>query len=98
MAYGATVSVLLPDSTPASVSDALQAQIGHGCRILEGMGYDPELLTLLSAANGSSIPADLAVLPTINCQPAHFAGLSDKREALFIALDHLHQQAPGALQ
>ena len=95
LAYGATVAILLPATTPASVRDALIEQIGHGRRILSGMGYDPGLLTLLQADSTDQLPALLAELPATQLHPAGFAALNDKREALFLALDHLQLQAPS---
>lgn len=93
IAYGARVAILLPQTTPASVINALQEQLGHAHALLTGMGYDPTLIT--SLPDNEALIAGLKNLPPLAMQPARHAALADKREALFIAIDHLHQQAPS---
>lgn len=92
IAFGARVAILLPDTTPDSVSEALHGQLDHGHRLLSSMGYDAALITALP--DNDELINKLDDLPTLDMDPARYAALADKREALFIAIDHLHQQAP----
>lgn len=97
LAYGAaSVAVLPGNATPPRVLMELRAQVHYAQALLEGMGYpgslvrllvttgeEPELGNLLEEAARSAIPR------------AGFAGLDDKRQALRMAVDHLHGAAPA---
>ncbi len=86
LAYGAR-QVLLFDggSVPNSVHPGLQEQVRMCQAILEGLGYPAEAIQL--TAN----PQPQAVMPDI--QRAGFAAQEDKRTVMYMAIDHLGQQA-----
>lgn len=88
IAYGADAVLLAePAALDAGVSAALDEQVAIADALLAGMGY-PEVVRRWP---GDARPA-LAAMPAR--RPAGHAGLGDKRQALFMALDHLHDQAP----
>jgi len=96
-AFGA-VRVLLLSSRDiaASVTAALQAQLGVTRALLDGMGYPSGALVLISEAAGGQIPPDLLREgPELQVEAAAFACLDDKRAVLRLALDHLFHQAPA---
>lgn len=91
-AYGAK-KVLLIDggSLPVVVYSALREQIAITKEILSGMGYVPEAIDIISV---NELPRDCQpVLPQFD--RAMFAGLTDKRQAAFLAIDYLYSNAPG---
>jgi len=89
LAYGAAAVVLAePAALDAGVRTALVEQSRIADTLLAGMGY-PEVVMLWS---GNTQP-ELAPMPA---RPAAgYAGLADKRQALYMALDHLYAHAPS---
>lgn len=90
LAYGARCVLLINgDSQPDSVQVALDEQLAFSGDLLGGMGYPENAVRLV---NLSAIPAECeACMPDI--KPAGHAGLEDKRQAAFMALDYLCQEA-----
>lgn len=90
-AYGAK-KVLLIDggALPDMVYSALQEQVIISKEILGGMGYETNAIDFVSARNLHR--EHKAVLPEMDT--ASFAGLNDKRQAVFLAIDFLHDKAP----
>jgi len=95
LAYGAAQVVLLaPLQMLPSTRRLLGEQVETGQRILEGLGYEPHRLRLLDA--GTDLTAELLGEPSYDSlRPASFAPLSEKRTTLWLAIDHLHAQAPS---
>ncbi|HXK57327.1 MAG TPA: 4Fe-4S binding protein, partial [Gammaproteobacteria bacterium] len=90
LAWGAHRVVLELDSMPApQVRLALDGQLQMVSELLRGMDY-PDSAVLISEAGGWS-PGVGSGMPDI--EPAAHAAMDDKRTALFLALDHLHDQA-----
>jgi ferredoxin len=62
--------------------------------VLEGLGFDPARIRLVE---GQQLPGTLEGAPPPAVPAAGFAALGGKREILRLALDHLHGQAPEAV-
>ena len=89
LAYGArSVTLLLTEQTPVSVSDAMQSQVLLARAILEGLGLDGTAITLAGIES-------LWLTPGIGknnaeaLRPATFGGVEDKRAVLRFAIDHI---------
>lgn len=95
LAYGAAQVVLLaPLEMLPSTRRLLDEQVETGRRILEGLGYEPRRLRILDA--DTDLSAHLLGEPSYpTIRPASFAPLSEKRTTLWLAVDHLHAQAPS---
>lgn len=88
LAYGAVAVVLAePENLSTQVQMALFAQSQVANVLLASMGY-PEAVVHWS---GGDLP-QLAALPSRSA--ATYAGMSDKRQTLYMALDHLYSMAP----
>lgn len=91
LAYGARRVILQqPEPAPSSLLDeALKGPLQMVQEIMQGLGYPGgavamgPLETLLERADCGMPPIE----------PARYAAMDDKRTALFMALDHLQQQA-----
>jgi ferredoxin len=79
-------------SVPAQVLDALKAQLLTAREILSGLGYADNAVQLVDAEQVN--PATQVAMPTI--PPATYAGFNDKRQVMFLALDHLYENSPDA--
>lgn len=90
LAYGAR-GVLLVDGggMPGSSRRAVMEQLGFVREILSPLGYPEESVRLIQVDDLDRCPA--VVMPDI--APATYAGMGDKRQILFLAIDHLHAQA-----
>jgi len=95
LAAGAEQVLLLDTpNVPDMVRNLLQRELKTTQAMLQGMGYQPEQVRLISAQ-------DLAVVEL--AQPLHLIPTVDvvaetnKRDALFVALDHLIENAETAL-
>jgi len=85
LAYGARrVWLALDDEVPARSREALQGPLRMVAAILRGLDYPAGAVALLGDADGQRMPA---------IEAARHAPMNDKRTGLFLALDHLHQQA-----
>lgn len=95
LAYGASEVVLLrgggEETGPVR---ELQAQVEQARAVLEGLGFDPARIRLVE---GHQLPGTLEGAPPPAVPAAGFAALGAKREILRLALDHLHGQAPEAV-
>jgi len=93
LAYGAgRVLVLAPWGTPGGDRRALQTQIAYAHAILETMGYPPESVAMVDSEQAAR--AAMEQTDPLSCPPAGFAGLSEKRTTLRLAIGHLHEHAP----
>lgn len=94
LAFGAQrVGLLDSAQVPQRSRDELDRQIEVVAALLAGLGYPAEAVSRIGVeADGwqAWIAAGTA-MPEI--EPATYAGLDDKRETLFFALDHLRAQA-----
>lgn len=93
LAYGARRVLLLESpSMAARVSNALQMQLLTAQEILLGLGYADDAIALVRSDDINT--ACDALMPELPA--ATFAGLSEKRRMMFMALDHLHAHSPAA--
>ncbi|MEJ2645401.1 MAG: 4Fe-4S dicluster domain-containing protein [Gammaproteobacteria bacterium] len=93
LAYGAgRVLVLVPWGTPASDRRALQTQIAYTGAILETMGYPPGSVAMVDREQAARTAMEAGT--ELSCPAAGFAGLSEKRTTLRLAIGHLHEHAP----
>ena len=93
LAYGARRVLLVnSQSVTARVHYALQMQLLIAQEILAGLGYADDAIALVDGDELNNA-AD-ALMPELPA--ATFAGLSEKRRAMFLALDHLHAHGPAA--
>ncbi len=95
LAFGAgSVALLITPDAPPSVRRALTAEVELGRTLLEALGYPAGGLRRLEAddaalnalADGRRLPGDLPA--------AAFQTFDEKRTNLYLALDHLYEQAP----
>ena len=93
LAYGAKRVLLLKSQAMAArVQNALQMQLLVAEEILLGLGYADAAIALVGSDELNT--ACDAVMPEL--QAATFAGLSEKRRMMYMALDHLHAHSPAA--
>jgi len=92
LAYGAKRVLLFDGGYLSSTAmAALQTQLRTASEILQGLGYPADAIQLVGKtemANGL-----IAVMPDL--PSATHAGLNDKRQVMYMAIDHLYQHAPG---
>jgi ferredoxin len=88
IAYGArSIRLLDTPQIPAQARQEVDRQLAYARTILVGLGYPEKALGWLAGS------ADLSPeMPPI--EPASYAGLDAKRQVLYLAVDHLHVQAP----
>lgn len=96
LALGARrVGLLDSAQVPQRSREELERQLEVCAGLLEGMGYPTAAVERI----GSGAPAWQNWLNSPGAMPefeaATYAGLDDKRETLFFALDHLHGEADG---
>ena len=88
LSFGAQQVCLYDEPNTPSVSrEQLQAQLAIAQHLLSGMGYAADALVL-----SDTLPTTGGITQTIKA--ATQAGLSNKRQQYFTALDHLYAQAP----
>jgi ferredoxin len=93
LAWGASrVLLYLGPEVPASVVQAIDVQVRLAGELLEGLGYPAGAIGFWSGPDDGNIGA----MPGIH--PATQAAMQDKRTGLFMALDHLTEQAPERRQ
>lgn len=93
LAYGARRVLLLESPAMAArVRTALQMQLLTAQEILLGLGYADDAIALIGRDDINN--ACDALMPELPA--ATFAGLSEKRRMMFMALDHLHAHSQAA--
>lgn len=93
------VWVLVGDTEAPQYLQALSEQMAQAQAIVHGMGYTGEHFRLIRAADVAALDAALRAPAAQGvAQAARFAIQSDKRTTLELALAHLLEQAPQALQ
>lgn len=98
-AYGAA-SVMVWDAGSHSDHDwqELQAEIAHSNHLLAGLGYGDSLINWYEGHDVGQMQAVLAaIVKPAAIERAQYAGVDDKRRMITMALEHLHQQAPTAV-
>jgi ferredoxin len=94
LALGAQrVGLLDSAQVPPRSRDELERQLEVSAGLLEGLGYPADAVGLIGPEAGDwrDWLAAEAAMPEL--EPAAYAGLDDKRETLFFALDHLRARA-----
>jgi ferredoxin len=93
IAYGARrVLLLCPEDLPGSVRFELERQLAVAREILAGMGYPPELVSIVDREK-SAAAAVSGGGGTSAIEPANFAAVDEKRTTIRMAVDHLYAQA-----
>lgn len=93
LAYGAkSVLLINSGSVPENVLNALEEQVVIAGKILDGLGYLPNAIHLMSTQ--ALTHESESVIPDIDM--ARFAGIDEKRRAAFMAIDHLYEQSEKA--
>lgn len=96
LAYGASAVFLLPThATSKRVYAEVQSQLGYAQAVIDGMGYAPERIALLSGDDEEALATLSAAPPAPLAQPASFAVHDEKRTALRLAIEHLYERAPA---
>lgn len=96
LAYGAAQVILLGTAaTPTSVSREITAQLSYAHALLEGMGYEPGRVALISDGDEALLAALDQLAERREFPPASFAPFDEKRTTIGLALEHLHAQAPA---
>ena len=97
LAYGARrLLILTGGTTPKSIGDALEHQIGYTAPILDGMGYPADAIQALDAGDTDAVVAAAGSGSGIAlANPARFAPAPEKRVLLRAAINHLLEQAPS---
>ncbi|CAG9180116.1 4Fe-4S dicluster domain-containing protein [Cupriavidus pinatubonensis] len=97
LCWGAAhVAILLTGDQAPQYRTALQEQIDVARALLGGLGYKAGAVSLVEAADASSLDAGLAALRPARhgLPPAPFGAVAAKREMFDFALDHLVRYAP----
>jgi len=90
LAYGASAVVLIEaGSVPEGVAGAIEEQLSFTKSLLQGMHYDSGVIQKVSVDDLGSL--DMPDMPEIAI--AGYAGNSDKRRALYLAIDNLAKNA-----
>ncbi|MCW8944248.1 MAG: 4Fe-4S binding protein [Sedimenticola sp.] len=93
LAYGASHVLLLDDDVvPTRVLDALRQQLVTSQELLTAMGYPESAVKLVNRHLLSDTPEQL--MPAIDF--AKYSGLGGKRPTVYMAIDHLFEQAARA--
>ncbi len=90
LAWGASAVRLVSPSCPDAIDAGLAAPLRMIGEILDALGLPAGCVALVTperVADGDRMPS---------IRPAAFAPLGDKRQLLFLAVGHLHDQAPRA--
>ena len=100
IAQGASqVWVLATAEEAPQYRQALQEQMAVAQAVLTGLGYGGEHFKLLAAEDPAMLDAALRSAPAQGVvRAAAFAAQADKRSTLDLAVDHLLNQAPGAVE
>ena len=99
LAYGAS-GITVWDAGNHSDHDwlELQQEIDKTNQLVEGLGYQEQVVNWFSGNNFSQLTNQLSTTPKLEgIQTATFAGVDDKRRMISIALEHLQKQAPKAV-
>jgi len=92
LAYGAAgVTMLCLPGTPPSVLNELEAQRRFAAAMLEGMGYDGDLIRLDDGTGDTASMTSVTAEPP--SKPAVFQPQNEKRTNIRLAVDHLFEQA-----
>lgn len=95
LAYGAARVLLLDaGNVPRSVHMELRSQLAIVETILEGLGYPRQAVAIVAPSDGEDLVRVASRLTMPALAPAGFAIPDGKREALFLAIDHLVSQGP----
>jgi ferredoxin len=90
LAYGARRLLLVDGGSMLSqVREPLEAQLQTAHEILQAMGYPTDAVSLVSR-DSLDVTHEVA-MPIL--KPAGFYALKDKRQSIFMAIDHLYEQA-----
>jgi len=93
LAYGAARVMLLDaGNLPRSVDAELEAQLATVHMVLEGLGYPAPTVAKVTPSDGAELARAASEVAMPELAPAGFAIPADKREALFLAIDHLTEQ------
>ncbi len=86
----AAVRLVHQEPLPLPSAQLLQEQLAIAATLLDSWGYPTDAIACVDAAQ-----FDAEAMPDWNqpLPPARFAALGTKRQRLFMAIDHLHQQA-----
>jgi len=97
LAYGARrVLVLAGPTTPPSIVDVLEREIGVAAAILEGMGYAGDVVQVLDPADAGGVASAAQSGATLGLEhPARFAPPPEKRLLLRTTIKYLLEHAPG---
>ena len=100
IAQGASqVWVLATAEEAPQYRQALQEQMAVAQAVLTGLGYGGEHFKLIAAEDPAMLDAALRSAPAQGVvRAAAFAAQADKRSTLDLAVDHLLNQAPGAVE
>jgi ferredoxin len=89
LAFGAASVLLVDDGQmPDGVRRDLSSMLEIHAEMLAGMGYPTDAVQLVTR---DELADSSRVMPVIS--DAGFAGAGSKRQTMFLAIDHLHQQA-----
>jgi ferredoxin len=90
LAYGVRVVLLVKgDNIPPGVTRALDDQLAVARDILQALGYPSTAIGFVGS--GAEAPTGLDPMPPI--EPAAHSGAGAKRDTLYLAIDHLYEQA-----
>ena len=100
IAQGASqVWVLATAEEAPQYRQALREQMAVAQAVLTGLGYGGEHFKLIAAEDPATLDAALRSAPAQGVvRAAAFAAQADKRSTLDLAVDHLLNQAPGAVE
>ena len=88
LAWGAASIVIFePEQLPAKTREALDLHIQTAQRLLSAMGYPVNTITLLG------LQEQIPEVEISDISPALHAAATDKRQAFFMAVDHLIEEA-----
>lgn len=91
LAYGAESVLLLERSPlPERVAQAVKQQLQSTSEILAALGYPDNAIRLVR----ESELADGGANGGVNIAPANYSARGGKRQVAYLAIDHLHGQAP----
>jgi len=91
LSYGAQqVIVVMDESSPPRVRDALHQQHSMATRFLDGLGYANQRIQFTDLASLASLPS----VTDVSIPPASYGSFSEKRTMIRLALEHLHKHAP----
>lgn len=93
LAFGARRLLLVDgESMPSKVRNTVLAELSTAHEIVQAMGYRADSIALVSKESLDKAPE--LTMPAF--KPAGFYALKDKRQSLYMAIDHLYEQAGRA--